>query len=364
MSAQRSSNPLSRRNANRGARPSRGLQLESSAAPIARNFRVRNAQPQMRELSSGSTLITGHEEIATVAGSVSFAATRYRFNPGLPLFTRLSQLAATYEKYRVRRLEFVYVPANAVTTTPGVVYLAADYDPVDAAPASLAALSTYETQDSSRVYDALKLRLSRNRMHDGVQAKKIRCGAVAGDLQLYDVGSVSVATVSCTDSSDIGQLWVYYEIELISPQTNPAAPVPQGFSLWNRSSAQSFTSTVAATLAFDEQVVDGLELTNASGVFTMPCGLFEVTANCSLNDSAAESFVAQLAIFKNGAALSPPVASSAYNSAATEKTHAITCVGYVECSDGDTISVSVTLTGAAGTLTARQDECRIAFRAL
>jgi hypothetical protein len=41
-------------------------------------------------------------------------------------------------------------------------------------------------------------------MFDGVQHKKVRCGPVGGDLQLYDAASIIVATVSCTDGSAIG----------------------------------------------------------------------------------------------------------------------------------------------------------------
>jgi hypothetical protein len=111
--------------------------LAVSQAPIARSFTMPAARPQISG-SGGSTIIRNHEQIATVAGSVSFAA-------GLSLYAWLSGRARGYEKYRLRRFRAYYVPADTGTTTVGEIYVGFDYDPVDAAPSSLAAMSAYET---------------------------------------------------------------------------------------------------------------------------------------------------------------------------------------------------------------------------
>lgn len=351
MKSLKKTSPAQRRPAPKAsATPSRkrggGLELEVSAAPAARNYRVRPRPPVMSS-NSRSTVVQGHEEIATVNGSVSFAATRYRFNPGLDVYTRLAKVANTFEKYRVRKLEFVYVPAESVTTTPGVVYLAADYDPVDAAPASLAALSTYETQESSRVYEASRLELSRARMFDGVQAKKVRCGPVAGDLQLYDSCSVSVATVSCSGTTAIGQLWVYYDIELISPQTEPAVPIPQSTSIgYNSANQTGVTSGASTVVAFNSFLCNGLEVTPVGGQFTLPCGMYKVAVNLTASDTANESFTVELYIAMDGAVL--PVGT--YASSSNGSNVAVSVLGYVYSSGTGVLEIQSILTGAAGTL--------------
>jgi hypothetical protein len=338
--------------------------LAVSQAPIARSFTMPSARPQISSVA-GSTIIRNHEQIATVAGSVSFAASRYRINPGLSLFAWLSGRARGYEKYRLRKFRAYYVPANTGTTTVGEIYVGFDYDPVDAAPSTLAALSAYETMLAERVYNGLCVDASVKRMFDGVQHKKIRCGPVAGDLQLYDAASVIVGTISCADTSDLGQLWVEYEVELISPQLEPSAPLPQALSMLNLSSAQTFTSTMDAAIEFDQFIVDGLEVSSAldTGVLTMPCGVYLVSGVVTVQDSSAEALTARVRPFVDGALhasqhsnLQVTVPANGYNS--------IPVLVYFTSDGTTTFEMRLTLTGAAGTLKAVADFTRIAIRAI
>jgi hypothetical protein len=276
----------SKKNRNSGSR--KGLNLSTTQTPAARNVRVQNKSFSIKA-DKGKAIICGQEQVATVEGSVTFNATQYHINPGLSLYTWLSTQAKGWEKYRFKTFEVVYVPAEAVTTTSGSVYICLDYDPTDAAPQTLAGLSTYETQYNGRVYDSVSCRADVKRMFDGVQAKKIRCGPVAGDLQLYDAATFSLATVSCANTNAIGQLWVYYEIELISRQTEPTIYVPPNIALFNLSATQTFTTTVAAPLNCDESVVNGMGITNSSGTYTLPCGIYELLVNFVGCDSSAES---------------------------------------------------------------------------
>lgn len=339
-----------------------GLQLDVRSAPAARNFRVVPRQPTTRSMGK-NTIIEGHEEIATVFGSTAYAATRYRVNPGLPIFTRLSEIAKTFEKWRARKLQFVYVPVESVTTTPGAVYLCADYDPVDPAPASLAALSTYETQDSSRVYDALKLSVSPGRMFDGVQHKKVRCGPVGGDLQLYDGASVSIATLGCTNADPIGQLWIYYEIELISPQTGPSTPLPQALTVYNLGSDQSLTSGSPEAVAWDEAIVDGLELTPVAGVFTMPCGAFLIQGEVGVSATSAGTLQITLFGKKNSASGSPWQYVESTSAITANGVHTVSFTFYVSSDGTDTFQTEITV-GGGGTLVVEHDQARIAIQAL
>lgn len=219
-----------RRNATRKQNNSRSLvPMSIRSVPAARTYHV-ESRPARINTGLRSTTIANHELIATVEGSEDFTATRYAVNPGLLVYTWLSTQAAGWEKYRFKKLSFVYVPAQAVVTTPGSVYLAADYDPTTGPPTSLQGLSTYETQSNARVFESCSLNIPPKRMFDGVQHKRIRCGNVAGDLQLYDGCSFIFSTVSCNAQFPIGQLWVHYEVEFFSPQTEPTLLVPQNYT--------------------------------------------------------------------------------------------------------------------------------------
>jgi hypothetical protein len=309
------------------------------------------------------TVIEGHELLSTINGSVTFSATRFRINPGLTTYTWLSERAKGWEQYRFEDIHFVYVPSNAVTTTPGSVYLVADYDPSDPAPSSLAALSTYQTQNNGRVYEKVDLTLSQKEMFRTGTGKKIRCGPVAGDLSLYDAGSVSVGTIDCSNTNAIGQLWVYYRVRLFSPQTESTTPLPSGYSLFHLDTNQTIATTDNDPIEFDTVVVDGMEIgLPSTGVWTMPCGAYAVRATVIVRDSAAEAFTASLSTFLDGAL----DANSQVESLRTLTADGRLVLSYLWyfTSDGTTtFSLNCQLIGAAGTLQVR-DGSKIELQAV
>ncbi len=329
----------------------KGITLSTKAIPAAKNVNVAPIAPVI-STRDGVCHIIGQEQIATVNGTVSFSATQVKFNPGLPIYTWLSLQAIGWEKYRVKQLEFVYVPAEAVTTTPGTIYLAYDYDPVDAPPSSLASISTYETQASGRVFESLSCHGRPDRMHDGVQKKKVRGGPVGGDLILYDACTINVGTVSCADTSALGQLWVYYDIEFYSRQVEPTLRVSPSLAVFSNT-GQTLTTTVNAIVDFDTIVVNGLGATySSSGTITLEPGSYVLTGEVPLQDSANESYSLTLTVFVNGAALSPSQTTLGSMSAGTAGT-AITVpfTFYVSQSDQFDLTIIANGSGAAGTLT-------------
>jgi hypothetical protein len=315
--------------------------------------------------SGRETIVTGHEQIATVLGSVAFASTKHPINPGLGLYAWLSDRARGWEKYRFKKFEVVYVPAEAVTTTAGSIYLAIDYNPSDAAPSTLPAMSTYETQTNDRVYNALRCNFNPQIMFDGVQNKRVRAGPVAGDLGLYDGGSIIVSTISCADASAIGQLWVYYEICLISPQIGPALPVPSSFALYNNSADQTFATGIAELIVFNEVIVDGMELAApVLGLFTLPAGTYLISGEFRGTNSSAEVTFWDLDFQKNGAVTVPPQTCHVHYTSLAGGDIMIPFTFYMFSDGNDTMALELTATGAAGTLQLLQDNARIAIRAV
>jgi hypothetical protein len=337
--------------------------MERSVVPAATNVRVVSRQPTIRS-ERGKCVISGHEQIATINGSPTFSATKYAINPGLSDYTWLQTQAKGWEKYKFRHLQWVYVPAEAVTTTPGSVYICADYDPDDAAPETLPALSTYETQSNGRVFECVSLDLSVNRMFDGIQAKKIRCGPVGGDLQLYDAASVSVATISCSNTDPIGQLWVYYEVELISRQTEVTVKVPHNLVAYNLSSDQTLSTSSTSFVAWDEALNSGFDVTNTSGTLTLPCGSYMISGEIAITDSAAETCQALMSCLVDLAATVPPQNSEFDLAFGAGDTNTLPFTYFVTSSDSFTFRNQLTLYGAAGTLKVKGDKSRLFIRAL
>lgn len=272
---------------NNNNKPKGALPLRTSVVPAARNVRVQQRAPVITSSKRG-TFITGHEEIATVFGSVSFQATQYKINPGLPTYTWLSTQAKGWDKYKFSKLEFVYIPSEAVVTTPGSVYIVADFDPTDSPPQSLASMSTFETQSNGRVFEAVRLNVPSKHMFDGIQTKKIRCGPVSGDLQLYDAASVSICTISST-ASPIGQLWVYYELELISRQTESTIFSPSSYLVYDVSTNVNHSFNVNTIIDFDRNLTSGFSVVNDVGSYTIPCGMYKFYGTLNLETQAVST---------------------------------------------------------------------------
>jgi hypothetical protein len=250
-------------------------------------------------------------------------------------------------------------------TTPGIIYLGADFDPNDAAPPSSAALTNYEYNVRGSVNTDHILWIPASKIHEMVKTKKVRCGPVSGDYSLYDMFNLIVATDDCTDTSDLGKLSLIAEILPLDRQYDVTAKVPRNVVALNLSSDQAFTDSVASALNFDESVLAGFTVSNASGVYTLPCGTYLIIAEVSFKDTSIEAFSTFVEIKKDGASLSPPVgSSSAMQSAAASINleNSLTCV--VSSATSFTIEVECTLGGTAGTLTARGDNCRLTFLAM
>lgn len=336
--------------------------------PIAHAYSSNFRSPDIKNSRSGTRIV--HKElVATISGSVAYAvASSYVANPGLATsFPWLSTQASSWEQYRFHRLEYEFVPSAAYTAT-GDVILAPDYDSVDGAPASEVVASSYRDGIQSDVKTRCAIHLDPSAMHPIGPRKYVRTTAIAGvDLKTYDAGQLHFATVGQADTAPVGRLWVHYDVELFVPQlSSPTTPVATTYSSFNRSSAQTFTTATPATLAFDEAVVNGLGITNSSGVFTLPAGAFAIDGVVSVRDSSSEAFALTVAIEKDSAAIDPPALYSvSFSSAAGANwTSTVPFTGYVASTGSNTVRVRVTMTGAAGTLTSLVDAARVSFRAV
>lgn len=356
MSAQRNSSTRSAPQGHPSRRQAGGLEISKRAMPIANSFHVLPRPP--KTFSAGrNTVIDGSELFGDVESRTvpAFGVRQFRFNPGLVVFERLSKIASAFEKYTIRKLQIVYVPTRAVVTSPGSVHLAADFDPDDAPPSSLAALSTYEVQATSRVFDKCTLDIPPNRMHDGVRAKKLRCGPVAGDLALYDACSIIVAVFGGDDAPTLGQLWVHYEIVLISPQVEPSRPVPQNYTLARIPMTTTQNSGTPTTMEFGfwsdpadvNATVNGLGLeldTTDLGLIHMPCGTFSLQARINYTTGSTLTGSALMELLVNGAVTQSSFGSFSSPAAVSTRTD-LTLEAFLRTEPDDSIKIRVTLIG-------------------
>jgi len=192
-------------------------------AVVATTRQARVEQPRQRMLPNGNILVSHCEFISDVAAASAsgvFQAASFPVNPGMFTFPWLSGIAPSYESYRFRKLRFRYETTSA-TSTVGTVMLVVDYDAADSVPASKAELmSNFHAVRTAPWAPVEFVCDQRNLDKFGGQGRYVRVGAVAGtDIKTYDVGNLVIATSDFAAAVMPGELYVEYEVELMTPQS-------------------------------------------------------------------------------------------------------------------------------------------------
>jgi hypothetical protein len=163
-----------------------------------------------------------HREAAfTVFGTgAGYDLTTRAINPGLnTLFPWGSQLASAYERYRIVRMNFEYVP-SCPTTTAGSITFALDYDTLDEAPSSGDALRSYFGAVTFPAWKTANLTVDPGFANRGTQlfVRTTNVNTTTRDLKTYDVGQIHCLTEGFTAFAAVGRVFANYEIELLIPQ--------------------------------------------------------------------------------------------------------------------------------------------------
>jgi len=191
-------------------------------APVATGTMVKYSRPQTR--TTGNTVVvTKREFIGLVTSSSAYSITNsYYVNPAnKELFPWLSEQATQYEKYKFRRISFEFV-ASTPTTTPGQLMMIPVYDSKTRPPDSESMALQYEDSQSCNVFMNCSCALKPARLNRPLY---IRNSIQAGDIRTSDVAEMFIAIAGTTDTgSRLGQLWIDYEVELISPIVMPLVP--------------------------------------------------------------------------------------------------------------------------------------------
>ncbi len=177
-----------------------------------------------RSLNGDLRIRIRHREYVAEVASVSGAAltlASFNINPGLALmFPWLSSIARNFESYVFRGLKFQYRTMCATSST-GKALLNVDWDASDSAPVSKQQFLQERTKADDAVWQNIDLVCDLQDLLKLPQ-RYIRVGTVSStDIKLYDVGVLNVATASSNLTGTAGELWVEYDLELITPNVAP-----------------------------------------------------------------------------------------------------------------------------------------------
>jgi hypothetical protein len=205
-----------------------------------------NPSTPCHKRSEVTTRIRGTDMITDIAATNIFGVQSFRINPGNSLlFPRLQAPASIFEKFHVRSLEFEFLPTSAATRS-GSVILMVETDTYDSIPTTKEEMLNHQNSARGLPWDRFKLAVTGKDLHPRPQMF-IRPEAVAPsdyDARLDDLGELHIgAAVDSETPIGIGELWVHYDIDLISPAVHSTEPTARSFV------ASAPTSTYASANA-------------------------------------------------------------------------------------------------------------------
>jgi len=226
------------------------------------------------------------EKIGNVLDSVAFAVGQQLYiNPGnTQLFPVFSQIASTYEQYRVNHLRFIYsTEAYTATTTSlvaGKVIQCTNFDPDDSNFSSDTQMENYEGMVKSApfvstVHDVIGAHRLRKRSDLSLNNYFVNSSAnqpapSASTSKFYDIGNYQLVTQgNASTGEEIGELYVEYSFTMIRPKQQ--TPAGQNLIV----SHYTGTATTANTFTNMTQK-DGSNLSLTFGANTL---LFPTTGN-------------------------------------------------------------------------------------
>lgn len=336
---------------------------QTGQVPAAYTKVVVSREPRIKA-SSRSSRVQHRELISSILGSTSLAVTRFQCNPGLSgTFPWLSAQASAWEQYRFHKLKFEYITRIGTTSAGSVIY-SPEYDPSDLTPTTEQQLTNTRDAIEGPVYRGFECPLDPAAMHAIGPRKFVRSGNVPGDIKTFDVAAFFLGTIGEADTTEIGKLYVDYDVEFFVPQDSPNKDTgPSSMTVYKLGSDQTLLTGAAEIVEFDTVVYDPLNIGSpTAGVFTPPAGSYLVEVVLGVADAAAESFSANLTVRKNGATLSNVIQSYiALDNGASAPNIQIIAKGIVPLNGSDTVDAYLQLIGAAGALKADSPFCQIFF---
>lgn len=196
--------------------------IVNTTANVAKGSTIRNGAGAKMMSNGNITRVSHREFISDVsAPSSGFSTVNFAINPGnATAFPWLSAIAANYESYTFKKLNYRYVPL-CPTSTQGRVTMAIDYDARDAIPTNKAVLSQYQGAVATPVWQQALYVATPQNLTKFAKQRYVSGATIpaSSDIKTYHLGQLILATSNTpTTATSLGELWVEYDVEFQTPQ--------------------------------------------------------------------------------------------------------------------------------------------------
>lgn len=215
---------------------------------IKQNVFLTGRLPVMENPSAGGgTIIRFQEYLGDVISASTpntWDITSLAINPGMKeSFPFLSQIAANYDQYSIEGMVFCFKSTsadalNSTNTALGTVIMATQYDSNDPGFSSKSEMLNYEFSSSCKPSENLVHMIECAPNQNTLNILYCRYGSPSGDIRMYDLGRLSIATLGIQGTSvNLGELHVTYQVRLLKPKLTTTLALNQDFFFATASAA-------------------------------------------------------------------------------------------------------------------------------
>jgi len=189
------------------------------------------------DFGTQSVRITHKEYLGNIHGSVSFAHQEYPLNPGLSVtFPWLSGIARNYQQYRLNGVIFQYVSTSAfalgtTNSALGKVMIATNYNAEDDPFTGTVGMLATQFSNYCRPADSIMhaIECAPTEVPSNVYYIRTDLDGQQKDKRLTDLGFTQIGTEGMQATTEVGGLWISYDVTLMKPILNPSNAISDGF---------------------------------------------------------------------------------------------------------------------------------------
>lgn len=196
-------------------------------APVAVQFVSKASQPRIRTNAKSDSCVIKHREMV---GALNFSGTPQNgfpiqsltVNPGRATFPWLSTQAKGWERYKFKKLKFSFHPYMG-TMVNGNIFYSSEFDVDDAPPTSVLQMLQNRRSAQAPIWKSFDIVLTQSELHPGGKEFFVFSSGVAKTPTNVDCARIDIATDIAPGSTNVGYIYVEYEVEFrIQQPTNVA----------------------------------------------------------------------------------------------------------------------------------------------
>jgi hypothetical protein len=241
---------------NRKRRTRMRMKREDTSIPTAYASIVGRSQRRITTNSYERVRVEHCEMFTEVSTTVSFQATEYPIQfPNTNMFPWGSEIAKRYQKYRLTRLNYIYLPSCG-TTKSGNIDLVVQLDVDGPEPATLMSLMQYENKVTSSLFVPAELSVPQSELNNFKELWVSESLTQGGAPRLNSPGNLYVNAVSSDTAAVVGRLYVDYEVEFFDPVPFGTNPSVLGSDYYTDSAPASYNDSDIVWPAISGTVTD------------------------------------------------------------------------------------------------------------